>query len=506
MIVLTNKQMKEAEKYGIDKQYVSSTTLMENAALNVVGYIEQNFNKKSKIAVFCGKGNNGGDGYAIARGLFVRGYRVCIVPCADALEGTDDCITNYKSVKACGVTFIENYSDVCENADVIIDAIIGTGLSGEMREDISELCRAINTSEGFILSVDCPTGVNSDTGEAYKNAVKANVTYTFHCPKPGLLLYPARANTGKLLVGSIGIPVRRGEGLSLNTLTNDEAREMLPKRIPSSNKGTYGKVYAFSGCDEMTGAALLNLRAAYMCGAGLAIGVCTEKTADVIHLNLPEAVTNIMPNKDGHLTVEAYNSLEKKDDIKTALTGSGLGVTESTKALVKTLIENVKGTLVIDADGLNCLAGFPEVLKNSSADIVITPHIGEMSRLTGKSISSIKAEPIKTALDFAKEYGIVVVLKDASTVITSPDDRVYINTTGCAAMSKGGSGDTLAGLIAGLAAQKADTFTAAVLGTYINGLSGERASELNGTRGVMASDIVGCIPMIIDEINGFAPI
>lgn len=498
--------MKKAEKYGIEEQYVSSAVLMENAALNVVEYIKEKFSEKTRIVIFCGKGNNGGDGYAIARGLFARGFKVCAVPCGDAMKGSPDCMTNYKSALACGVTFSEDYIDAAENADVIVDAIIGTGLSGELSESAAEWCRAINSSDAHILAVDCPTGINSDTAEVYENAVKADVTYTFHCPKPGLLFFPAREYVGRLMVGSIGIPQREAGEPYLHMLTKSEARAMLPKRIPSSHKGTYGKVFSFSGSDEMTGAALLGLKAAYLCGAGLAIGVCLEKTADVIHLNLPEAVTKIVTGKDGCLTEDAYLGLENIADVKTVLTGSGLGVTEGTKALVEALVKNIKGTLVIDADGLNCLMDSLDILKDSPADIVITPHMGEMSRLTGLNIGYIKAEPIKTALAFAKEYGVVVVLKDASTVIASPTGKAYINTTGCSVMSKGGSGDVLAGLIAGFAAQNTDSFTAAVLGTFINGLSGEQAAELSGSRGALASDTAGCIPFIIDEVNGFAPI
>lgn len=502
MIVLTNDQMKEAERIGMEEMGVSSIVLMENAALNVVNFIEKKFSRKKNIVVLCGKGNNGGDGYAIARGLFVRGYNVEIFSYGDMDKATPDCFANYKSAKAMGIPFTDDFKGAIKNADIVIDALIGTGLSSALRPDLEEICGAVNKYGKYVIAVDVPTGVNSDTGEAYKNAVGADLTYTFHLPKPGLLLNPGKKYAGKLKIGSIGIPVMPVEGISLNTLTEKEAGELLPKRKSDSNKGSYGKVFAFSGCDTMTGAAVLNLKAAYSCGAGLVYGVCAEKAAEIIHGSLTEAVTRIVPDENGYLTPEAYEMVKNEIDDKAVVTvGSGLGVTESTKGLVKNLVTNVKGKMIIDADGLNCLCGFKEILKDAKGEMAITPHVGEMSRLTGKSISDIKTKPIKTALGFADNYNVTVVLKDAVTIVAKPGGKVYINTTGTSAMSKGGTGDVLAGLISGLAAQGLSVFEASVIGTYISGLAGEKAEGKTGRYGVMASDLCRYIPKVMEKLS-----
>ncbi len=498
MIVLTNSQMKRAEEIGMKDLGVSSIVLMENAALNIVNYIELNFSRDDKTVVFCGKGNNGGDGFAVARGLFSRGYDVTIVPYGDMMKATPDCFKNYLSAKAMKIPFENDYKKALSEAYITVDALVGTGFSSALRSDLAEICREINNSDNFVIAADCPTGVNSDSGEVYEDAVKADFTFTFHLPKAGLLLYPARAYTGKLITGSIGIPQTPVEGSRLFAFSKKEAAEMLPKRSPSSNKGTYGKVFAFSGCDQMTGAAVLNLTAAYRSGAGLACGVCTGKTADIIHQCLTEAVTKIVPDSGGYLTPAAYETVKGDITEKTVvLAGSGLGVTAETAELIKKLVSEVKTTLIIDADGLNCLSGFKEILKSSEANIILTPHIGEMSRLCGKTVSEIKREPIKTALDFACEYGVVLVLKDASTIIASPENTACINTTGTAAMSKGGSGDVLAGLISGLCAQGLSAFNAACLGAYINGLSGEAAEKEMGSYGLLAGELCGYIPKVM---------
>ncbi|MCD7777054.1 MAG: NAD(P)H-hydrate epimerase, partial [Clostridiales bacterium] len=377
MFVLTNLQMKKAEEYGMKELGVPSLILMENAALNIVYYIEENFDKTKKTAVFCGKGNNGGDGFAIARGLFSRGFKVTIVPYGDMEKATPDCRLNYDIAKSLGIPFSENYKAVLSETDIVIDALVGTGLSNSLRSPLGEICACINSSGKYIIAADCPTGVNSNSGEVYENAVKTDLTYTFHLPKAGLLLFPARQYIGRLLVGSIGIPQSQPNGSepTLFTLTEQDAGAMLPKRTPSSNKGTYGKVYAFSGCDQMTGAAVLNLTAAYKSGAGLACGVCTEKTAEIIHQSLTEAVTKIIPDTKGYLTPSAYEKVKNELNGKTViLTGSGLGVTDDTKALIKALLENAEGTLIIDADGINCLCEMKNLLKETKANVVLTPH------------------------------------------------------------------------------------------------------------------------------------
>lgn len=501
MRVLTNRQMKEAEEQAMRRFGISSMLLMENAALNIVNHIEKNFSKKKKIAVLCGKGNNGGDGYAVARGLFARGYNVGIYPFGAAEGSTPDCKTNRLSAEAMGIPFEDDFAGLIGGADIVVDALIGTGLSRELSPELESVCAAVNACGGYVIAADCPTGVNSDTGERYKNAVKADVTFTFHRPKAGLLLFPAKENVGKLRTGSIGISDVITEGPQLGILTKSEAAKMLPPRDPNSNKGSFGRVAAFSGCDKMTGAAILCLGGAYGSGVGLAVGICTEKCSETVRGSLTEAIIKTAPDEDGCLTPMAYETAKEYINEKTTvLVGPGLGVSPSSKALVKTLVENIRGRLVIDADGLNCLCGFKDILRNAGGDIILTPHIGEMSRLSGKTAAQIKSDPINTALSFAKDYNVTIALKDAVTIIADPEGRAYINTTGTPAMSKGGTGDVLSGLIAGLSAQGLKSLDAAALGAYLNGLAGERAEKKAGSRGVLASMLCREIPKVMDRL------
>ncbi len=478
---------------------VSSLILMENAAFNVVNHIAKRYPKNIKITVLCGKGNNGGDGFAIARGLFARGYSAAIVPWGDFSKATPDCKTNLNSAKAMNIPFTDDYISAIKSADIVVDALIGTGLSSPMRQGLAELCKAVNEYSKYTISADCPTGINSDTGEVYENAVKADLTYTFHAPKAGLLLYPAKDLTGKLRVGSIGIPVTPVKGsVELSVMTKEDAAGIIPKRVSSSNKGTYGRVAAFSGSGLMSGAAVLNLSAAYRAGAGLVCGVCTETVARVIQNSLTEAVVKIAEDEKGYLTPAAYKAAQPfLTKSAVVLAGSGLGVTPSTKALVQTLINNVSSSLILDADALNCIADNPQTLAKSNADIIITPHVGEMSRLTGKTTGQIKADPINTAVSFSQKYNVTTVLKDAVTIIASPEGKAAINTTGTPAMSKGGTGDVLAGTIAALSAQKLSAFEAAVLGAYITGKAGEAAAKKHGLHGTLAREICKQIPKIM---------
>lgn len=503
MTVLTNPQMKEAEGQAINDFGISSLILMENAALNAVFYIEENFPKTTKIAVLCGKGNNGGDGFAIARGLFSRGFSVTVCPCGDMSKATPDCKTNLTAAKNIKIPFTEDYKAAIAGSDITIEALIGTGLTKALRPDTAEIVNAINKYSTFTIAVDCPAGINSDTGEVLGSAVRADLTFTFHAPKIGLLLYPAREYVGKMTVGSIGAPVLKPQNPPyIETLTDKDAARLLPKRFPSSHKGSYGRVLTFSGCDEMTGAAVLNLKAAYNSGAGLAYAVCTKKCADIIHMSLAEAVTKIVPDDNGFLTTEAFEAAKPYITEKTVIAaGSGLGTAKSSKELIKTLVQNAKTTLIIDADGINCLGDMKEILKDSAADIILTPHIKEMSRLSGKPISEIKSDPINAAARFAEEYNVTVLLKDAVSVIASRGGRVVINTTGTPAMSKGGTGDVLAGLTAGLAAQGLSAPNAAALAAFINGRAGELGEKETGAYGLCASVLCRYIPKIMQKLT-----
>lgn len=489
MDIVTTAQMKAIEADAIEKKGVPSLLLMENAAYGVKKEVLK-YNPKN-VAVFAGKGNNGGDGLALSRQLMAMGISVTIYFVGDFNKATPDCNKNLSYLKAYNadihyVTDNINLIDLT-NSDVVIDALIGTGLNRQLSPLYSEIVNIINSSGKTVISVDCPTGINSDTGEDYGIAVNSDITVTFHLPKIGLLLYPANSHIKKLVVSDIGIPYISKNNIF--TLDKNSAKEILPKRVEYSNKGTYGKALFISGCDTMAGAAIINAKSAYKAGCGL-VNICsTRHVIGVAHCILPEAVTTL--NSDLTTALEGKNAIA---------IGSGLGISDNGRKTLEYVIENSKAPLIIDADGLNTLSENTDLLKRLKVNCVITPHLKEMSRLTGISVKEISANMQKTALDFAKKYNIVVVLKSAHTVIASPNGRICINTTGTSAMSKGGSGDSLTGVIAGLIAQGLKPFDAACLGAYLNGKAGEIAEQKLSSYSVMATDISDCICDAINEI------
>lgn len=478
MELLSTSEMKLAEKYAIDNIGVPSIVLMENAAKNAADVI---LNEEPKsVVVFAGKGNNGGDGLAIARHLISHNIETKIIFIGNEDKATADCKTNLNILKnyKADIEYGFNSTDISQY-DIVVDALIGTGLSRKLSDEYIEIVEFINNSRKKTIAVDCPTGINSDTGEDYGIAVNADITVTFHRPKIGLMLYPAYSHCGKIVVKDIGIPYIKGS----KTFVLDSIN--MPERKKNSHKGTYGKALIVGGCDTMAGAAILNAKAAYKIGAGL-VNICsTPHVINVAHCSIPEATTTPRSKIDYN-----YGNV--------CAIGSGLGINYE---IVKNTIENCNNTLVIDADGLNSIANNTDILFKLRTNCVITPHIMEMSRLTGKSVTNIKNNMVSTALDFAKKYNVVVLLKDSHSVIANPKGDVCINITGTPAMSKGGTGDCLCGVITGLIAQGVDAFEAACMGAYINGKAGEAAEKRLSAYGVMASDVVESISEVLLEIS-----
>ena len=478
MFVLTNAEMKEIERTAIEDKGIPSLILMENAARGAVDVIlSQN---PKNVIVFAGKGNNGGDGLSIARMLITNGIKTKIVFIGEKDKATPDCKKNLEILKAYNADIVYNTENInISDYDLVVDALIGTGLSRKLNDKYSNIVNLINKGK-FIVAVDCPTGVNSDNGNDYGIAVNADITVTFHLPKIGLLLYPAFYHIGKLIVKNIGAPYINKH----KTFILENPSVLLPQRCDNSNKGTYGKALFISGCDTMAGAAVINGTSAYMVGCGL-VNICsTPHVIDVIHNTLPEAVTT----KRENINIHYGNALA---------IGSGLGISDESKKLVEYVLKNAKAPVIADADALNIIAQNAELKSCTS---VITPHLKEMSRLTGLDVSHIKENIIETAKYYAEKYNTVVVLKDAHSIIASPDGRICINITGTSAMSKGGSGDSLTGVITGLMAQGVNAFDASCLGAYINGKAGEIAENERSSYSVLALDISKSIPKVINEI------
>lgn len=474
MYLLSNAEMKEVERVAIEDMGVPSIVLMENAAKNAADII---INLKPKcVKIVAGKGNNGGDGLAVARHLISHKIKTLVYFIGDKTKATPDCSINLNILNNYNANIFYGIENVdLSHCDVVVDALIGTGLKSKLKDEYIKIVENINNSGKTVVSIDCPTGINSDTGEDYGIAVNANITVTFHQPKTGLMLYPAYSHIGQLIVKDIGIPyINESNKFILDTVS-------MPKRNADSHKGNYGKALIIAGCDTMTGAAVLNAKASYKIGAGL-VNVCsTAHVINIIQNTVPEAVTSLRENIDYN-----YGNV--------CTIGSGLGKNHD---LVENVINNCNNKLVVDADGLNSLSENTDILLNHKNECVITPHLREMSRLTGIDVKYIKENLIETAADFAKKYNVTVVLKDSHTVIASPNGRICINITGTSAMSKGGTGDCLCGIITGLIAQGVDCFDAACMGTYINGKAGEFAEKKLGTYSVSASDIIDNIPYVL---------
>lgn len=510
MRLLTNKQMRDIEYDAIEKNGIPSILLMEHAAMAVTKEcLKEN---PKNVLIFAGKGNNGGDGLAIARQLLCHEeINTAVVFIGDPEQATKDCAINLNALAAysANIIYVRNKADldglerIIFASDVVIDAIVGTGLHTKLHELTEILVEMINEKADFIISVDCPSGINTNTGEDYGTAVYADKTVTFHLPKIGLMLYPAAEHIGELVIGSISLPIdKKYEQGCYYTLTDEEAAELLPKRGGRTNKGTFGKAMLIAGCDLMAGAALIACTAAYRSGCGLVRAAVNPYVATVIHNGLPEAVTNILHDKDGKLYGGSFKTIaDKLNEVSVIAMGCGLGNTKEVGELVTKVIESAEVPLILDGDALNVLEGRTDLLRGLEIPVIVTPHLKEMARLTGLETNFISEEIIAVAGNFSKEFGVITVLKDAHTVIALPNGDIYINTTGNTALSKGGSGDCLTGCIAGLIAQGLSPENAAVLGCYICGKAGETAAEELTEYGVLARDTANAIPAVIKALK-----
>ncbi|MBR1737752.1 MAG: NAD(P)H-hydrate dehydratase [Firmicutes bacterium] len=506
MKLVTGSEMKLIESAAMEKYKIPSIILMENAALGVVEECLEF--KGASFLVVAGKGNNGGDGLAAARHLFIAGEKINIVFIGDREKATPDCKTNLIAAENLGIPIIyideelsENAASLISSADVVIDSMIGTGLTRSLSPIYTEIVDKINSADNYVISVDCPTGIDSDNGNIYSSAVKANLTVTFFRKKLGLALYPACSVSGKVKIKGISIPESSENFVSLshNSLTLSQAREFLPKRDDFGHKGTFGKVYSFTGSSDMTGAAFLSSLSAYRMGCGLLHLCAPSAVTAVLRTLLPEAVTHTLPDINGKLCKESLESISISD-ADVIITGCGIGRGEKVTEFVFSLIESAQCPLVIDADALNAIAEEPSVLSKAKNTVIVTPHLGEMSRLTNTTISFISNNIVASALEFSRKYNVITVLKSSRTVIASPDGTVFINETGSSAMSKGGTGDCLSGITAALMAQGGDPYHSAVLACYINGFSAQLCTQAYTSYSTLARDLIDNLPGAVARI------
>lgn len=469
---------KTTEEYGIP-----SWLLMENAGMRVADIaLSEN---ATSYAVVCGKGNNGGDGFVTARHIFCSGKEVSIILLADEEYINGDAKKMLLCAKSIGVPVFKGLcKEVLEKSDVIIDAILGIGITGKPKAPYCDAIAFINSLDKKVISIDVPSGVNADNGVIEGCAVKSTKTVTFGVGRTGLVLYPAREYAGKVYVESISFAPQTFDDIKTKTLEYVPA----PPKSENCHKGSVGKVLVAAGSEGMTGAAYLASTSALKAGSGV-VTLCIPKTFNpIMERKLTEVMTIPLADNGKTFTEDAADGVaEQSEKYDVLVLGCGLGNNSHTKDFVNKVIIQTKCPLVLDADGLNVLD--KENIKNRP-DTVITPHLGEMSRLTGYDIEHIQQNLIKVAKDFATEYGIAIVLKCATTVVAFPDGEVYVNTIGNSGMATAGSGDVLAGIIGAQIAQSDCFKTAVTNGVWLHSSAGDEAEKKLGKKFMSATDII----------------
>ncbi len=490
--VLSAARMREVDRRTTELG-IPSVVLMENAGARVVEFLERRFAPLSaqRIVIFCGKGNNGGDGLVVARQLHTRfqprALQVVLNAAPEDLKG--DAAQNFRMLTACGCPFTREVTPEMSAATLVIDAVLGTGLTGAASGPALEAIRTINTAfpAAKVVAVDIPSGVLSDAADLNGGEfVRADFTVTFTAPKVAQALSPACNAMGELIVAPIGSPEQLYEDVPLSLVNGRDIAPLFAPRRRDANKGTYGHVLAIAGAPGHTGAAAMCGLAALRAGAGLVTVASAPAAIPVIAAHAPELMTHALPE-----TPEGVEALAEK---KTLLAiGPGLGGRPETVALVRRLFHTCELPMVVDADALNALAGSD--WHGNDHFRVLTPHPGEMSRLTGKSIPDIQSDRLAAATALATERQVILVLKGERTLIAFPDGRVWINPTGSPAMATGGTGDILTGMVSGMLAQfRTQLELAIAAAVYLHGLSGEIGARHVTESGLIATDLLRFLP------------
>ena len=488
--ILSAQQMRQADAAAVEDG-MPSMVLMERAALAAADVLENSGWDLSGILAVCGTGNNGGDGVAAARLLAERGYKVFVYLVGKPEKYSEQLRSQLKIAEKYPITFVNSIRE--NEYTVIIDALFGVGLSRPLSGIFLETAERINKSGKKVLAVDIPSGVHSDTGEILGAAVRADITVTFAYRKLGHLLYPGAAWAGKVVLKKIGIYAP--EGRPSETVRCLEASDLkqLPARDAAGNKGTFRKLLIIAGSDTICGAAYLSAKAALRSGIGMVRIFTSEKNRQALSVLIPEALIDTWK---GDICTEAMLA-PLLEWAAAGERGPGLGVSEVSRSLLGCFLKLNHLPCVMDADALNLMAEDEELWDKIDFPCTVTPHIGEMSRLTKMTPSDIKKQLIRTAQDFAARRKVICHLKDARSVTALPDGLCYLTETGTSALATAGSGDVLAGMTAALTAGYPDLpMPAAALAAWIHGLCGRKAAEKRSEASVNAADL-------LDEIGGF---
>lgn len=515
MRIVSSAEMRRIDRGAMETFGIPGVVLMENAGRRVVEVISGLLGDVGGrvITILAGKGNNGGDGLVVARHLVNQGAEVKVVLIANPQEIEGDARVNFEIWQKMGqkVYTLQQSNEInivrlmLINTDLIVDAIYGTGFRGAVRDDLAPVIDAVNGSGKAVVAVDIPSGLEADTGRVNGPCIRADHTVTFALPKLGLVLGDGPYYTGRLHVADISIPadLTRDPNLKRSLLSDSLVREWLPRRRLSAHKGDCGRVVVLAGSRGMTGAACLASLAAARSGAGLVTLGVPESLHDICEAKLTEVMTAPLP-ETSRATLTRLGKKEVKELVEEAdvvALGPGLGTHPETRTLVRELLPELTVPVVVDADGLNALAGQSEGIRKIKTSLVLTPHPGEMARLVGKKPAEIQDNRLQEAEAAAAHWRKVVVLKGAGTVIAGPGGKTYINPTGNPGMASGGSGDVLTGIIAGLLAQGLEPVKAAACGVYIHGRAGDEAARIKGLLGMIAGDILDALPGVLKELE-----
>ena len=519
MKLVTSTEMRNIDSTAINKYFIPGIVLMENAGLAVVNKIAQIFGNelgRKRIAVFCGKGNNGGDGMVIARHLINKGVEVKVYLLSSPAEIKGDAAANLTILQSMGakIYLIINDKDLHRveismmYADLIVDAIFGTGFKGEPRGVAARLIKLINDSKRLTLSVDVPSGLEADTGKVHGECINANFTITFGLAKVGLFMEPGCRYCGKIEIADISLPSQLLKSYALNRelITIEWVKSKLYKRDHNTHKGTYGHVLVLGGSPGMTGAVYLTATGALRAGAGLVTAAVPRSLNPILEQKFTEVMTRPLPESEkgllGRDSLEPILDMAEKVD--TIVIGPGMGSSAEGETLLKELLPRLKIPVILDADGLNLfnkiIMGSREFLKQIQTNMIFTPHPGEMARLCKIDSQEVQKDRLPIAEGHAKQWGVTLVLKGSKTIIASPKGRTYLNITGNPGMATGGTGDVLAGIIGALLAQRLDIEAAAAVGVFLHGYAGDRAAEQLGEYSLTAMDIIDYLPCVLREI------
>ncbi len=506
MKIVNTEQMRRIDEITIRERGIAGIELMERAGREVAREVLERFSPAG-VAIVAGKGNNGGDGFVAARHLHESGVHVALFLSDDPAMLKGDAKTAFDNmpseipVEVVGDAELSTDSDSkfaarLRDFEVVIDALFGTGIRGEVKGRAAKIIEAVNAAQNAVVSIDLPSGLSADGGPHVGPCVRAAVTITIGLPKIGLVTDPGIRTSGIISIADIGFPndLLNDPAITTSLMELDDARALLPTRDPSGHKGTFGKTLIIAGSEGMTGAAVLASRAASRSGVGLVYAAYPRPLGAILETLLIEPVKVPLAGDSAHfIRGHLAEAMRAADGMDSMALGPGIGQRQETGEFVLEVIRKTNAPLVLDADALNILSAEADptgVLKSRNAPTILTPHPAEAARLLKTTTEKIQADRLNAMLDFARESNAVILLKGAQSVVTSPSGERSINPTGNSGLAKGGSGDVLTGILAGLLAQGLSTWDAARLGVFLHGLAADHAARKLGIRAMLPSDVI----------------